>query len=677
MEVFLCFKENCSQHPEFICRCAEPITFICSIHIADHISLTSSNHHIEKLYFIPNETSKKVIVNFLNEKINSLNEMSRKIYAKEVEKYNRSMELRTSISKQIHEDSKKLKNIIEMIRNTENVTKFEEDPLKKLLVLSPEEALENLKNLIQNDEYFNEMDENREIDYIVKSLVKKEFESTNTRINKLENENKILHEKIEKFEKEKLHIEKIEKKYKSYIDEMNEKIQKLSGYIDHQKGLIKSLETRYNFSSQALDHMATERCGATLWVDVKINCPAKLSILAASLVESSENIKKSLSELRALEKDITKWTRSLHEIITMSNSQEMCEIPSIEERIYYCFRKLEEIKGELQSNIVWVQSYRNQAKKNKEITGAINILNDLDSDLAICENLDKSFSHSHEKVQRYKDFFYQNNFRNIQAFNMGKLFSFKTREVLANGEKSRETFLQSINIEKLEKEEIKLEIQKNLLSTSIAYMPDNELFLYGNEENGIPSGLCFIYNVINSRIQILPEGPSSYNSGSAYYNNSVYIFGGQDTTGDLPIALKFDLIERKWIFLPPIPEPSSLCSCLPFNENLLFSGINHDKLYRYNIKEENYSIIDIDIVKDSTKILMSARGKAYIIDCQGLIYESNRGDENIWVSVTSASLPNFCYPIQRIFYDDKLYFTHKNGGVYEFLFDRGSISYKI
>mmetsp|Transcript_23022 Transcript_23022/g.22767 ORF Transcript_23022/g.22767 Transcript_23022/m.22767 type:complete len:127 (-) Transcript_23022:7-387(-) len=126
-----------------------------------------------------------------------------------------------------------------------------------------------------------------------------------------------------------------------------------------------------------------------------------------------------------------------------------------------------------------------------------------------------------------------------------------------------------------------------------------------------------------------------------------------------------------------MPEPSSLCSCLPFNENLLFSGINHNKLYRYNTKEGNYSIIDIDLVKDSTKILMSARGKAYLIDCKGLIYESNRGDENIWVSMTSSSLSNFCYPIQRIFYDDKLYFTHKNGGVYEFLFEKGSISYKI
>jgi len=76
-------------------------------------------------------------------------------------------------------------------------------------------------------------------------------------------------------------------------------------------------------------------------------------------------------------------------------------------------------------------------------------------------------------------------------------------------------------------------------------MPDNELFLYGNEENGIPSGICFIYNLINGRIQTLPEGPSSFNSGSAYYNYSVYIFGGQDTNGDLPIALKFDLLERK------------------------------------------------------------------------------------------------------------------------------------
>jgi len=413
----LCFKENCSQNSEFICRCTEPITFICSVHIADHISLTSSNHHIEKLYFIPNEISKKAIVNFLNEKINSLHEMSRKIYAKEIEKYNHSMQLRTSISKQIHEDAKKLKNIIEIIRNTENVTKFEEDPFKKLLVLSPEEALESLKNFIQNDEYFNEMDENREIDYIVKSLVKKEFESTNARMSKLEIENKILSEKLEKFEKEKLNIEKIEKKYLGYIDEMNVKIRKLSSYIDHQKGLIKSLETRYNFSSQALDNMATERCGATLWVDVKINCPGKLSILAASLEQSSENIKKSLSELKALEKDISKWTKSLHEIITMSNSLEMSEIPSIEERIYYCFHKLEEIKGELQSNIAWVQNYRNQAKKNEEITGAINILNYLDSDLAICENLDKSFSRSHEKVQEYK-YFYQNNFRNIQAFSM-------------------------------------------------------------------------------------------------------------------------------------------------------------------------------------------------------------------------------------------------------------------
>ncbi|CAG9335574.1 unnamed protein product [Blepharisma stoltei] len=171
--------------------------------------------------------------------------------------------------------------------------------------------------------------------------------------------------------------------------------------------------------------------------------------------------------------------------------------------------------------------------------------------------------------------------------------------------------------------------------TCIAQLPNNELFCYGNYSP--LSGVTITINTKDLSFQSLKIGIPCCSSGCTYYQNSVYAFGGNISEENyLNQTRKYDFSEDQWIELSSMPIASDGCSCIPFRESILVSGWNHSKVYRYDINGDIYSeILNISAEKD--KIVFTGNSRAYIVEQEGSIYESETNDENIWYRIGNSS----------------------------------------
>ncbi|CAG9333775.1 unnamed protein product [Blepharisma stoltei] len=119
-----CFKEDCKNIPEYLCKCEEKRSLMCNLHIGDHIKPFPQNHMLESIFEAVNFETQKALINFLREEKQSLNEIQSKIIEKlsmtfiEVEDYIEK-EL-----KSITDEVKQIDNLIEFLGNTKEVDHF-------------------------------------------------------------------------------------------------------------------------------------------------------------------------------------------------------------------------------------------------------------------------------------------------------------------------------------------------------------------------------------------------------------------------------------------------------------------------------------------------------------------------------------------------------------------------
>ncbi|CAG9324415.1 unnamed protein product [Blepharisma stoltei] len=173
---------------------------------------------------------------------------------------------------------------------------------------------------------------------------------------------------------------------------------------------------------------------------------------------------------------------------------------------------------------------------------------------------------------------------------------------------------------------------------------DKEIFCFGNRAS-------FILNIetLNTVLIIKDWLWNCDLAGIAYLNNCIYLFLlVKEISSYSCITEKYDLASHRWTKVANCPLESAMYFCLTFRNNILI--YNHSPtIFQYDENINSYSIL-FEMVKDSSKIIVSGNSKLFIIESKGRIYESDAenqykfiyiGDSNINFDFIKLSLANF------------------------------------
>ncbi|CAG9332985.1 unnamed protein product [Blepharisma stoltei] len=201
---------------------------------------------------------------------------------------------------------------------------------------------------------------------------------------------------------------------------------------------------------------------------------------------------------------------------------------------------------------------------------------------------------------------------------------------------------------------------------SMCKIPNEKVFCFENVPNYHYS---FTINPEN-KIEILGQGLSCYCSGSIYYNNCVYCFGG--VTSDWEIlrrCAKFDLNTKKWEYFTSMPTVSTRCSCAIFQNKIFVSGYHHHHLYEYDPISDSYTEILINLKNYFyTKILCANENRVILIEACGNIYEADKSNPYNWRNIGISYVNPSDLMYYGIYYQDSFYFIMKNCKLYKFEF---------
>ncbi|CAG9330674.1 unnamed protein product [Blepharisma stoltei] len=228
----------------------------------------------------------------------------------------------------------------------------------------------------------------------------------------------------------------------------------------------------------------------------------------------------------------------------------------------------------------------------------------------------------------------------------------QTSSIYLTRDNSKTTSLFVYNTE-TEKEENRLLHFPNSLNsgTCIAQIPNGELFCFGKADP--VSGTALIIDG-DYNVRMLPSWLSCSNSSAIYFNRNIYCFGGFNEN-DLTLSGRFDLEKNRWTQLQALPEPDSCCHTLIFNGDILISGYRSAHLLKYSISSSSFTEIRKTFAACKNKILMNL-DRLYLIECGGLIYESEIGNETIWKQIT-YSIIDYDNPLQ-------VYCSYNKGSIY-------------
>ncbi|CAG9317272.1 unnamed protein product [Blepharisma stoltei] len=203
--------------------------------------------------------------------------------------------------------------------------------------------------------------------------------------------------------------------------------------------------------------------------------------------------------------------------------------------------------------------------------------------------------------------------------------------------KDQTKILASIDLSTMETSEKSLSIPEEMCTTtSMCLLPYNSIFCYGNwqlsQHKQKPfSGIAFIIDCKQNVLRC-QDGYPCINAGSIYHNGEIYIFGGNDGK-DLDIVRSFNLKEKKWMPRGSMLSPSSTCSCEFFQGKIYVAGWNHSKIHSFCPYTGFHDTLDLSIVQRTNKVILASEERLYLIESNGVIYESWVNDLSNWMSV--------------------------------------------
>ncbi|CAG9323668.1 unnamed protein product [Blepharisma stoltei] len=135
---------------------------------------------------------------------------------------------------------------------------------------------------------------------------------------------------------------------------------------------------------------------------------------------------------------------------------------------------------------------------------------------------------------------------------------------------------------------IKFNPQQSFLRTSTCFIPPNKIFCFGNSEGRVYVGKTVI--IEDDQAKVMKEGTACLNSGSVYLNGYVYLFGGNNNNGILPLCEKFSILRNNWSKLAMLVTPMINCVCIEFCGKILYSG-NSNRVYLYDVYLNSHIVV--------------------------------------------------------------------------------------
>ena len=153
------------------------------------------------------------------------------------------------------------------------------------------------------------------------------------------------------------------------------------------------------------------------------------------------------------------------------------------------------------------------------------------------------------------------------------------------------------------------------IQAAICKLPGDQYFHYGGFTSFF--GICSdCYIISSSGIQEYTPYHHIFSSSACYWEDSVYVFGGCNVfTGK--IACKFELSNKTWSEIQPLPVAMSSTSSISFNECIYLTGYQANSLYSYDPKFDSYSK-ELSLKKDSHKLLCRSNQAGYLISEDGI-----------------------------------------------------------
>ncbi|CAG9332223.1 unnamed protein product [Blepharisma stoltei] len=206
---------------------------------------------------------------------------------------------------------------------------------------------------------------------------------------------------------------------------------------------------------------------------------------------------------------------------------------------------------------------------------------------------------------------------------------------------------------------------------SICQVPGRGLFCYGNHPG---KGTAYILQSEYS-IEKLESGPPYGNISPALYEDSIYLFGGWDSTG-LPFnkAIKYSLQNNNWSTLSDLKVNLSFVSNIVTNEGILLVGYQSAKLYRYDIESDSYFEL-ASFVASTWKILCNSSNRSFLIESSGNIYENNPRWLSNWIAIQKFTDQISRAPLTYYAtYEDSAYFLDEACNFFRFNFNSLTLS---
>ena len=159
-----------------------------------------------------------------------------------------------------------------------------------------------------------------------------------------------------------------------------------------------------------------------------------------------------------------------------------------------------------------------------------------------------------------------------------------------------------IDLETFKTSSLSFDAKDFTLSCGCCKIDENKYFVYGGCSGPEVSDSAKIIDINLKTVEILPSDSKNAMTGVCLCNEEVYCFGGF-FAGPLNICKKFDLKNRKWIYIQQLPEISQCTTASTLKDSILVAGYNSSAIFIYDILQNVFKPSKDNFTADSWKYI--------------------------------------------------------------------------
>ncbi|CAG9321614.1 unnamed protein product [Blepharisma stoltei] len=325
MSSIQCCISGCKLKPEYLCGCTNPKSAVCITHLNSHGEPSIVSHPFENIFSRPLEKTKISLLARLREEKMKISAIKQKFISDETEFIKNAEDSLKNKIEALTSGIKVIDYYIVTIMAADEIERKSDDSLLNLLLLSPNEALLKINQVIKDNIDFGSIADNCCFEER-QDMVNANALETNEKINKLEREVKELREEISSLRELKEEVKSLREfialnaiDYSSNIEKQksNKNNEESKEIVSVVKGLEKELQFQMNsFSASApLSSLIPDTSllnfpiihkppkpglkdfGNTSYINSLIQVLASFKFFVEIIVESYDDLLKTLSKL--------------------------------------------------------------------------------------------------------------------------------------------------------------------------------------------------------------------------------------------------------------------------------------------------------------------------------------------------------------------------------------------